>query len=733
MPTIRDVAKAAGVSVSTVSNILNNKISVSEELYQRVMKAMQDLQYHPNMLAMNLRKNKISFIGIIASSLSGHCHQIFEGIYRGLDARKCQPILKLVNDAAEEMEAIEVLQSMSISGAIVISSNLNEELIAKYQSVSFPLVFVDFYPINSEFNVVRFDNYAIIREVTDEILRNRNRTALITCSRLLGSEDDCVRGFLDACAEHSIQDPVIYESVFNKEQAFAGLLDFISEESNLDSVIVSNDQIAKTVTEILGLLGKKDIVVYSLSGDSWYRHRTDSVVYIKRGAIFCGSEAARLLFENMDQPITFDTRQITLPHHTDAQEVFEDAMPAVLSEEDAGTIRLLLLRSNMSRAIEKLSGDFTARTGIRLSIQTASQHDISRILQSDAMERQEYDVVMADMHWLPFLTKRNALCPLNGLLDLERILPKYIHDVRNYILSEADEEIVQALPIMAGHQILAYRRDLFEDALLKKKFYLKYGVQLIPPRSWNEFNLVAKFFTRSENEESPIRYGTCLLGNAPEGIMAEYLPRQWAYNGRFFKNGVPDLENVANLKAIRNLAEAYRYSVPDCREYLEEEQIRDFLGGEIAMIMTYNVHLQDLAEAKDRRIGYIQPPGSASLIGGWMIGINAHSKHIEESAKFLTWELSDRISAHSSLLGQVSPFKNVFFDNELLTLYPWMNAINEERVTLRAKERDTFDSAGKDERTIEMVLSGYLWRAMCGEITPEEALREAQRRVCLEN
>ena len=80
MSNIKDVAKLAGVSVSTVSNILNNKTSVSEELHQKVIRAMEELDYHPNFLAINLRRKKIGFIGVVVSSLTGHYHQMFEGI-----------------------------------------------------------------------------------------------------------------------------------------------------------------------------------------------------------------------------------------------------------------------------------------------------------------------------------------------------------------------------------------------------------------------------------------------------------------------------------------------------------------------------------------------------------------------------------------------------------------------------------------------------------------------------
>ena len=110
-----------------------------------------------------------------------------------------------------------------------------------------------------------------------------------------------------------------------------------------------------------------------------------------------------------------------------------------------------------------------------------------------------------------------------------------------------------------------------------------------------------------------------------------------------------------------------------------------------------------------------------------MLGINAYSEQLEESALFLNWEMSDRISVHSSLLGQISPFKSVFYDNELLTIYPWMRIINEPAVALRGKEFGTLsfpnDNVG---RRLEQTLSDNLWRAIMGEITPEEVLKNTQ-------
>jgi len=171
MSNIKDVAKLAGVSVSTVSNIINNKTSVSEELYQKVIKAMEELDYHPNFLAINLRRKKIGFIGIIASSLAGHYHQIFEGINQIAKENRCQPILKIVSSAGEEIREIESLRQLSVSGIVVMSSYLNEETIRYYDDVGVPVVFVDHYPINTAHNIVRFDNYQIVTNLTAELMK----------------------------------------------------------------------------------------------------------------------------------------------------------------------------------------------------------------------------------------------------------------------------------------------------------------------------------------------------------------------------------------------------------------------------------------------------------------------------------------------------------------------------------------------------------------------------------
>ena len=708
---------------------MNGKVSVSGELHQKVIQAMQELDYHPNFLAMNLRKKKIGFIGVVVSSLLGHYHQILEGIYRVAKENKIQPIVKVVNNANEELREIESLIQLSVSGIIVVSYNLNEELINHYKSAGVPVVFADLYPKNSDCNIVRFDNYQMVNNLTDSLIRQGKTVGLITGSRFLGSEEDCVQGYMDAMDANGLQRPCLVETDFVKERAFSELMNFIcSLERMPDFFIVSVSHLAKTISEILSLLGIEDVSLIALSGDNWHSHRENSISYCTRSAIYCGVQAMHVLLENIQIPAAFDTKYITIEARNNLPTTLGRSLPSQWETGGKRVLKLLLLKSNISNAIEMLSRNFTVETGIEVLVTAVSQLDLIRIILENAKNKSsEYDIIMADMHWLQQLKQENVFCKLNGLLNVEEILPRYVRDVRNYILSEADNENLYALPVLAGYQMLAYRSDLFEDALLQKKFYLQCGVHLTPPQTWNEFNLIAKFFTREFNPESPVEFGTCIAGSKPQGIMAEFLPRQWSYNGQFMGRNGLDLVSVANLKAVKNLCETYRYSFPNCMDYLEDEQIQEFLNGNVAMISTYNVHLQDKLNASNQSVQFARMPGNVSLIGGWLLGINAYSRQVEESALFLEWEMSDRISVHSSLLGQISPFKNVFFDDELSTIYPWMSIIKEQYTSLRGKEFGTLnfknDSVGYQ---LEEALAERLWQAIRGEIEPEDVLKLTQ-------
>ena len=80
--TIKDIAKAAGVSVATVSRVINDNYPVSKEARERVQQVMQELHYRPNAIAQSLRSNRSNMIGLIVADLS---NQFFMKVAKGLE------------------------------------------------------------------------------------------------------------------------------------------------------------------------------------------------------------------------------------------------------------------------------------------------------------------------------------------------------------------------------------------------------------------------------------------------------------------------------------------------------------------------------------------------------------------------------------------------------------------------------------------------------------------------
>lgn len=84
MPTINDVAREAGVSISTVSRVLNNNYPVKEETRKRIEEAIEKLNYKPNMLARSLITKKTSTIGVIVPGITNLFFSYYSREYRRL-------------------------------------------------------------------------------------------------------------------------------------------------------------------------------------------------------------------------------------------------------------------------------------------------------------------------------------------------------------------------------------------------------------------------------------------------------------------------------------------------------------------------------------------------------------------------------------------------------------------------------------------------------------------------
>ena len=163
--TIVDVAKKAGVAISTVSHVLNKTAPITEETRQRVLTAIKELEYTPNMLARNLRQKHSNVIGVMVPDLQNEFYaNVASAIFRSADGQKDTVLLMDSNyNLEKEKIMVESLVKRQVDGLIFLGGSKDEELIdwAHRQNVSVVLGDRRY----GQYCSVESDNYKAMRDL----------------------------------------------------------------------------------------------------------------------------------------------------------------------------------------------------------------------------------------------------------------------------------------------------------------------------------------------------------------------------------------------------------------------------------------------------------------------------------------------------------------------------------------------------------------------------------------
>lgn len=144
MVTMKDVAKAAGVSVATVSRVIAGASSVSPATQKKVMDTIEELHYCSNSLARGLRQQQTNFVAVLIRDIS---HPLYADMLRGIeDVLNTSGYIPLFfnsdNDTSCQDEAFQQVLSLGIAGAIIAPCREYENLLQKSGLQDFPSVFI---------------------------------------------------------------------------------------------------------------------------------------------------------------------------------------------------------------------------------------------------------------------------------------------------------------------------------------------------------------------------------------------------------------------------------------------------------------------------------------------------------------------------------------------------------------------------------------------------------------
>ncbi|HHV50394.1 MAG TPA: LacI family transcriptional regulator [Clostridiales bacterium] len=175
MSTIKDVAKKAGVAISTVSNVINNIDVVSPRTRERVLQAIKELDYTPNLNGRHLKSSRTGFLGLFITSVEGPYYaSLADSIYK--ECCKFGYGLNInINGLNNLPQTEQFIFGKKVDGAIILNDTINDEHVEKFIKLKIPVVFVDREVADETVSSVVVDNRQGAVMVTEYLIKLGHR------------------------------------------------------------------------------------------------------------------------------------------------------------------------------------------------------------------------------------------------------------------------------------------------------------------------------------------------------------------------------------------------------------------------------------------------------------------------------------------------------------------------------------------------------------------------------
>ena len=321
MTTIVDVARAAGVSVATVSRVLNGKAQVRGELRARVMRAVEELRYVPNPTARNLRRNESRTILILAPNITNPYYtHIIAGIGEAAHEHGYSSFLcNTEGDRAREEQLLGHLSLHQADGAILLATELGAEWLKPYAG-KHPIVQCSEFDPEVDVTHVSIDNYRAARDVMAHLLDlGHRRIGLISSENRYYSTAMRTRGYLDALREAGLPDAGEYIRKATVDYTFKSGFDsarsLLSQEARPTALFCISDMLALGAIASAREMGFRVPEDVTVIGFDDVEHTTMFHPYVSTVVQPCfdiGHRAMELLYELMHE--CTPPRQEIMPH-----------------------------------------------------------------------------------------------------------------------------------------------------------------------------------------------------------------------------------------------------------------------------------------------------------------------------------------------------------------------------------------------------------------------------------
>jgi LacI family transcriptional regulator, galactose operon repressor len=309
--TMRQIAERAGVSLGTVSHVINNTAKVREKMRQRVLEAIQGLGYQPSQLARGLRRNQTNMLVMIIPDVT---NPFFPAVVRGVEDVAYKSSFRLVlcntdNDARKEISYLNEMRSYRPAGWLLIPA-VDSQIAAHFRSAETgpPVVCLDRQPLGWNGDLVLVANEVGSHSATRHLLRMGHRQlAVITGPLHLGNALERLQGFKRALADAKVplEPDYIQEAGFEPNSGYQAAKRLLRMLPRPTAIFACNDLMALGVLRAareLGLHCPEELSIVGFDNLDFAEFTAPALTTVNQPGYQLGTTAARLLLERIAGP-----------------------------------------------------------------------------------------------------------------------------------------------------------------------------------------------------------------------------------------------------------------------------------------------------------------------------------------------------------------------------------------------------------------------------------------------
>lgn len=659
MATILDIAREAGVSHGTVSNVLNQKGNVSVEKIKLVEKAAKKLGYKINYSAKSLRQGQSDLVAVIIPEYYLEYNQLYSAINDTLSQKGYKVQSYITHDINEiELKVIEEIAEERVLAVFTVSCLENaNQYYSNLNNGDTDIFFIERKPDNAK-QYISFDYQLAAEEVANYLVSFPSEEIGVFLSEKQFNINQII-------SEKFIETLSLNESNFiysNKGQDYRNAFLIIKQLGK--KVIFTNNlnraALLQKASYYSGLA--QDIMIICLATDS-----PNTIVSGKKYILnhyYLGIQVAEMFLKSLN---TNNKKNTYIVENDGFLETDLISYPKT-------KLKLLTIQSPTSNAIVNLSQDFTRRTSVSLEITVLPYEEFNLELNTNA---NKYDLIRTDMALLAYQAKKiyQPLSNISRELDLliDQIAPFY----QEKFMTVGKK--VYTLPLDPSVQMLFYREDIFSNLIVRRTFFETYKKELKLPKTFKEYADLVSFFS-SGNFGSD--YGTVINAKNPAIIASEFLAAYYSLGSHLVEsNNSITLEESSAIQAMELYKSIYKSSKLVYKNWWNDS-VQAFSDGKIAMIIGYTNHLSTIADSKiGSLVNFTAVPNDHPLLGGGVIGITTDCQQVQASSQFLIWINSPEIKKESTLLGGTSIDSKIGQSEMVHQTYPWLLSIDKNLKT----------------------------------------------------